>query len=100
MYGNRRSNNPVNFATLEAEELAHLFGVEPDTVSIFKRELLAHIVGASEGGDMPSSFKRGFEAIGWLEDGQVLIPILRSDDTAHLDEIAALITVDSRGTPR
>lgn len=95
IYGNRRSNNPLNFASLDAVGLGHFFGVEPDTASVFKQELISQIVEAVD--RVPDSIRIGFEALGWVEDGELRVPVLRADDLKALDEIADLFTEDLVG---
>ena len=90
VYGNRRSGNPLNFATLDEDDLVRLFGDGPDGVDAFKQELLTLLAGPER--EMTPTRRAGFEAIGWMEDGRVVVPLLRPDDHAVLEEIAGLVT--------
>ncbi len=96
VYGNRRTGNPLNFATLDAEGLERLFGVRPDSVSVFKQGLLDLLVRASGDPDtaMPDEYRTGFVALGWMDGSRIAIPVLRPEDEEALDGIAALYADD------
>jgi len=96
VYGNQRTNNPLNFLTLGPEELEQLFGVRPDTVRVFKQELLKDVVDAAQGSRDALSPKNrsGLEALGWERAGQFLIPVLDEEASAALSNMASLVTND------
>ena len=97
VYGNRRTNNPDNFLTLNRDDLELLFRVRPDSVRVFKQELLGELVEAVRGSGLaaiPSNHRAGLEALGWVQDGQIVVPVLDGQDNASLSSMARLITDD------
>lgn len=96
VYGNRRANNPMNFLTLGQDELGQLFETRPDTVRVFKQELLKHVVEAARGSGSPvhPTYRAGLEALGWARGGKILVPVLDSEDNAALSSMADLVIDD------
>ncbi len=96
VYGNRRTNNPLNFLTLGSEEVEQLFGVRPDSIRVFKQALLTNVVEAALSSEtaLVPTYHEGLEALGWGQAGQVLIPVLDKEASAALSDMASLITDD------
>lgn len=96
VYGNRRTNNPLNFITLGGEELESLFGDSPEDVGAYKEELLDHLVAAARDPDVsvPPRLEQGLAALGWLDRERIRVPLLDPDDGDALSAMASLVTDD------
>jgi len=96
VYGNRRTNNPMNFQTLGVDEIEQLFGVRPESVEEFKQDLLGHIVDSSSGNETALTPRHvsGLEALGWVRDGRIAVPIFDGEGDSALSDMAATITAD------
>jgi hypothetical protein len=96
VYGNRRTNNPLNFLTLGRDQLEQLFETRPDTVRVFKQELLKNVVEAAHGAHSRLSprYHAGLKALGWERRGQIVVPVLDEEASAALSSMADLVTDD------
>ncbi|MEE8241796.1 MAG: hypothetical protein V3R16_11055 [Nitrospirales bacterium] len=96
VYGNQRTNNPLNFLTLGRDQLEQLFETRPDTVRVFKQELLKNVVEAAHGAHSRLSprYHAGLKALGWERRGQIVVPVLDEEASAALSSMADLVTDD------
>jgi len=94
VYGNRRANNPRNFLTLAVDDVQRLFGTRPDSLLPFQQDVLGQLVEAARDSDFAaaSPYARGWEALGWREDGKIVVPVLDREDRALLSGLAQLVT--------
>jgi len=93
VYGNQRQG--INFITLGKLQLKEWFGMDDSAdTDKFKQALLEEILHPSnQSNDAPDEkHKKGFEKLGFIESGEVAVPILSADDNKKLSEIANLIT--------
>ena len=86
----------MNFLTLGQDELEQLFETRPDTVRVFKQELLKHVVEAARGSGslVPATYRAGLEALGWVRGGKIVVPVLDSEANAALSSMADRVTDD------
>lgn len=95
VYGNRRTDNPANFQTLDADDVERLFSVHADSVSAFKQELLTRLVAAANGeASLPATVLSGLAELGWIRDGEIAIPVLDDRDDEILSDMAGGMTPD------
>ena len=96
IYGNRRTSNKLSFINLSEAEIGDLFMTVPDSVGKFKQEVLRSIVQSARNPTLTvdPQIAAGLERLGWVSDNQVALPVLDDEDTAALDDLAALVTDD------
>jgi len=94
VYGNRRADNPRNFLTLTVDDVQRLFGIRPDSLLPFQQDVLAQLVEAARDSDFAAAvpYARGWEELGWREEGKIVVPVLDRRDRALLSDLAQLVT--------
>ena len=95
IYGNQRQG--LNFITIDKPQLIDWFGMgtEEDPWK-FKQKLVDALIRISGHTDAALSARelKGFEKLGFVDNGKLRIPILHENDQRQLSEIAGLITND------
>ncbi|MGD8496313.1 MAG: hypothetical protein PVF05_08995 [Gemmatimonadales bacterium] len=95
VYGNRRTDNPANFQTLDADDIERLFSVRPESASAFKEELLTRLVAAqNDVASLSANDRSGLAKLGWMRDGEIAIPVLDDRDDEALSAMADEMTPD------
>jgi len=95
VYGNRRPGNALNFLALDRDGLERVFGTRPDSVHAFKREMVRQFVETTLRSDEARpDYLPGFEALGWVREGKLRVPVLSDGDDAALYRMASLVSDD------
>ena len=93
VYGNERQG--LNFITIEKPQLKEWFGMDDsEDIWKFKQKLVEEVLRLSTNTNavLSEQHKKGFEKLGFIENGKLSVPIFLKGDEKRLSEIAGLIT--------
>lgn len=88
LYGNRRQQ--PNLINLTAPQLKEWFGMEAGEAETLKRNLLTEILSLSKNPqyELNAGQRTGFEKLGWLRNGKLIVPVLNVEDERKLSGLA------------
>ena len=93
VYGNERQG--LNFITIEKPQLKEWFGMDDsEDIWKFKQKLVEEVLRLSININdaVSEQHEKGFEKLGFIENGKLSVPIFLKGDEKRLSEIAGLIT--------
>jgi hypothetical protein len=93
LYGNQRQG--LNFITIEKPQLKEWFGMDDsEDIWKFKQKLVEEVLRLSINTNdaVSEQHEKGFEKLGFIENGKLSVPIFHKGDEKRLSEIGGLIT--------